>query len=610
MADFGTTYKGVSLKIGGQEITDDMWGDVLELAVESTLYMPDMFALRLDAGVFIDGGTKWLDDASLDVGKEVEIKADQTQLFKGEITALEPDFDETGRARLLLRGYDKSHRLHLGRQTRTFLNKKDSDIAQTIAGEVGLGADVDATTVTHEYVLQNNQTNMEFLQERAKRNGYQVFVVEGKLCFKKGDSDQGAGPELEWGATLRSFRPRLTTAHQAKTAIVRGWDPATKKEINAEATQSLTQAGVSETGGAKAASTLQEGKEYVVDQPVATVDEATAMATGLSHDLAREFIQAEGVCLGHPDVKAGKTVTIKGVGTRFGGKYYVTSATHIFDHQGRYQTSFSISGRKPLTLSYLLDPRGGNGHGPGRGLVQGVVPAMVTNLDDPDGVGRVKVKYPWMPKTSQGAEIESYWARLAAPMAGAQRGFYYLPEVDDEVLVAFEHGDPCYPYIVGGLWGKKDKPPLEKGDAIAGGKVKQRIIQSTSGHVIILADTQGEEQISVTSKSGHTIILDDKSGSETITVKDKTGKNSMIIDSGANSMTIAVNGDFTVDAKGKVTINSAQAMSIESKATANIKSTGSMTVEGTAGLTAKNAAAEIAMSGPTVNINKGALEVT
>jgi phage protein D/phage baseplate assembly protein gpV len=609
MPDFGSTLKGASIKIGGQELSDTMWRDVLELAVETTLSMPDMFTLKLHDDVFSTDAAHWVDDASLDVGKEVVIAADETQIFKGEITALEPDFDEMGRANLLLRGYDKSHRLHLGRQTRTFLKKTDSAIASTVAQEAGLTAVVDATSVTHDWVLQNNQTNMEFLQTLAQRNGYQVFVADGKLYFKKGDSNQGAGPELTWGETLYSFRPRLTTAHQAKTAIVRGWDPATKAEINSEVTQSLTQAGVGDTGGAKATSAFQEGKEYVVAHPVATVDEAKALATGLAHDLAREFIQAEGVCEGHPDLIAGKTVTITGVGTRFGGSYFVTSATHLFDRQGRYQTHFSISGRQPHTLSYLLGPGGGNGHGPGQGLVLGVVPAMVTNLNDPDDLGRIKVKYPWLPK-AEGAEIESFWARIAAPMAGGERGFYYLPEVDDEVLVAFEHGDPRYPYIVGGLWGSTDKPPLAIGEAVAGGKVKQRSIKSTSGHVIILDDTTDAEKVSVTSKSGHTVILDDTSGSETITIKDKTGKNSMIIDSKKNSMTIAVNGDFTVDAKGKVTINSAQAMSIESKATANIKSTGNMTVEGTAGLTAKNAAAEIAMSGPTVNINKGALEVT
>jgi phage protein D/phage baseplate assembly protein gpV len=558
----------VTIKIGGQAISDEMAGDLLEVVVDTALHMPDMFTILLYARVYDDDTTRWIDDASLDVGKEVEITVDNKVLIKGEITALEPSFDEASRATLLLRGYDKSHRLHMGRKTRTFLSTKDSDLASTVAGEAGLSAQVDATSVTYEWVLQNNQTNMEFLMDRAQRNGYQVTVADGNLYFKKGDSNQGAGPELEWGANLRSFQPRLTTSHQAKTAKVRGWDAKAKQSIESQATQSLTQAGISQTGGAKAESAFCQSEEIVVSHPVATVDEASALATGLSYDLSREFLQAEGRCFGHPDLKAGKTVTIKGVGSRFGGTYFVTTATHVmsFYHGGRYETRFSISGRQPNTLHHLLDA--GNGHGPGPGLGMGVVSAQVTNIDDPDDLGRVKVKYPWL---GSNPEIESYWVRIAAPMAGPQRGFMCLPEVNDEVLIAFEHGDVNRPYIVGALWSSTDKPPKPKSEAIAQGKVNQRVLKTRAGHLIVLDDKQGEEQVSVTSKSGHTVILDDKSGSEKITIKDKTGNNSMIIDSTKNSMTISVNGDFSVTAKGKVTIKSTQDMTLEATGNGKLK---------------------------------------
>lgn len=557
----------VTVKIGGTAVSEEMADDILEIVVDTTLYMPDMVTILLHARVYDDNTTLWIDDATLDVGKEVEITVEDKVLIKGEITALEPSFDDTGRATLLLRGYDKSHRLHMGRKTRTFLNIKDSDLASTIAGEAGLSAQVDATSVTYEWVLQNNQTNMEFLLERAQRNGYQVTVIEGKLYFTKGDSNQGAGPELEWGANLRSFRPRLTTSHQAKTVKVRGWDAKAKATLEGQATQSLTAGGVSQTGGAKSESafSLSQIEEVVVGHPVATVDEAKALATGLSHDLSREFLQAEGACFGHPDLKAGKTVTIKGVGERFGGTYFVTSARHILSYHGggRYRTTFEISGRQPNTLHHLLDR--GNGHGPGLGV--GVVSAQVTNIDDPDDLGRVKVKYSWLGSP----EIESHWVRIAPPMAGPQRGFMFLPEVNDEVLVAFEQGDVHRPYIVGALWSSTDKPPKPKSEAIAAGKVIQRVVKTRAGHLIILSDKQGEEQVSVTSKSGHTVILDDKSGSEKITIKDKTGNNSMIIDSTKNSMAIAVNGDFSVTAKGKVTIESTQAMTLEAKGNAQLK---------------------------------------
>jgi uncharacterized protein involved in type VI secretion and phage assembly len=247
-------------------------------------------------------------------------------------------------------------------------------------------------------------------------------------------------------------------------------------------------------------------------------------------------------------------VTVKNVGTRFSGKYFVTSATHIYNANG-YETRFSIAGRRPNTLSHLLES--GNGHGAGRGLVQGVVTAMVTNLNDPDDLGRVKVKYAWL------GEIESDWVRIAAPMGGAERGFFYLPEVNDEVLLAFEHGDVHRPYIVGVLWSNTDKPPLPNAEATAGGKVNQRIIKSRSGHVIVLDDTDGTEQI---------------------IIRDKTEKNEMVIDTASNSMTIKVDGDFAVEAKGKVTIKSTQAMTLESQAAADIKSAANLTVKSQANL--------------------------
>jgi phage protein D/phage baseplate assembly protein gpV len=551
------------IKIDGAPVAEEFMDDLDELVVDSSLYLPGMFTIRLN-----DSQLKWVDDASLDIGKAVEIRiktgeadyGSQTegQLITGEITALEPSFPGDDMPTMTIRGYDKAHRLHRGKKTRTFLKMKDSDLASKIAGEAGLSADVDATSVTYEFVLQNNQTNMEFLQARAERIGYQAWASEGKLHFKKGDASLGDGPELAHGENLQSFQPCWTSAGQADTMIVRGWDPKGKQAIESQKTPSgsLNQGGMTQTGGAKAQSGFGSAQAVISDRPVFTSDEAGELATGLSNDISRDFIQAEGVCDGHPKVLAGYKISIKGVGARFSGKYLVTSATHVYNPNG-YVTRFSISGRQPNTLSHLLDS--GNGHD---GRVEGVVTAMVTNVGDPDDLGRVKVKYPWLGK-NQGAEIESDWVRIASPMAGAQRGFFYLPEVNDEVLLAFEHGDVHHPYIVGALWSNTDKPPKKNSEATASGKVNQRVLKTRAGHLIMLDDKQGEEQLSVTSKSGHTVILNDKSGSESITIKDKTGNNHMVIDSTKNSMTITVNGDFVVNAKGKITLKSTQDMTME-----------------------------------------------
>jgi uncharacterized protein involved in type VI secretion and phage assembly len=194
----------------------------------------------------------------------------------------------------------------------------------------------------------------------------------------------------------------------------------------------------------------------------------------------------------------------------------------------------------------------------------GVTIGIVTNNQDPDGLGRVKLKFPWLSEND-----ESFWARVLAPMAGKQRGFYFLPEVDDEVLVAFEHGQIEFPYVLGALWNGKDKPPATNDD----GKNNLRVIKSRSGHLIRLDDTDGSEKIEII---------------------DKSGKNSLVIDSGQNTITISADADITItSASGKLKLSG---QSIELSATSDVK------IEASAGMDLK-ANAQMKIKGATVDIN-------
>ena len=196
--------------------------------------------------------------------------------------------------------------------------------------------------------------------------------------------------------------------------------------------------------------------------------------------------------------------------------------------------------------------------------IHGVVVGVVTNNQDPDGLGRVKVKFPWLSEAD-----ESTWARVAAPMAGKERGVYFLPEVEDEVLVAFEHGDARFPYVLGALWNGKDAPPAKNDD----GKNNVRVIKSRSGHVIRLNDEDGKEMIEIV---------------------DKSEKNSIVLDTAKNTITITTDKDIALSAaQGTIKLD---AQKIEIKSSADTK------IESGAGMDVK-ASATMNIKGATVNIN-------
>src|SRR5260221_14119215 len=213
----------IKLKVGGANQTD-MLGDLIAVAVDSNLHLPSMLTVEL-----FDGEMEWVNDTTIDLGKAMEVtfeeqpEPDSTEapltkvLFQGEITSIEPHYNRDGRATLVFRAYDKSHRLHRGKQSRTFLEMTDSDIVGKIAKEAGLKSDIDPTKTKFDYLVQTNQTDMEFLLERARRIGYWAFATKEKLYFKKADFNLGDGPTLEWPEALREFRPRLSAVGQPKT---------------------------------------------------------------------------------------------------------------------------------------------------------------------------------------------------------------------------------------------------------------------------------------------------------------------------------------------------------------------------------------------------------
>jgi len=565
----------IHILVAGTEVQQSVMADVCEVLVEQHVYLPGMFTIRL-----FDKDFAYLDGALFDLTKSVTIKAELESgtlvtLIDGEITALEPCLDEGTMAELVVRGFDKAHRLFRETKSRAFLNVKDSDLASQFAGGAGLSAQVETTSTVYEHIFQHNQSDMALLMQRAWRIGYECFVDEGKLYFRK-PVTSGTAVSLSWGEDLISFYPRMTLAEQVDEVIVKGWDPESQQAIVGQATNGrLYPANGESKNGAAWAGSFGAGKRIIVDQPVISQAEANALAQARLDELSGGFIEADGVAFRRPDVKAGKLVELTKVGTRLSGKYLVTSATHVYNPEG-LTTRFTVRGARTGSLAEQMSGQEPLQRWPG------VVTAVVTNTDDPSAWGRVKVKFPWMAD-----DAESGWARVVSVGGGPDAGFSVTPEVGDEVAVIFEHGDFNRPFVLGGLWNGQHAIPAEVSGAGSGEKPLVRSWHSRTGHFIAMHDN-ADNKVQIVTAGGHTVLIDDAnkkvevstSGGHKLTLDDQ-GKKAEVSSSGGHKITMDDNGrKISVESSGDLQIKSATNLKIEAGAVLDIKASGPVNIKG------------------------------
>ena len=575
---------GFRVSIDGIPVKDLEY-NMIRMEVHSTVGMPSMFHMVI--GDYLDDKEKeyhFLDSSTFRIGKKVEIfglKSDDGtpySLIEGSISAIEPDFRQNGTLQLHIRGFDASVSLSQGKKSNTYLKKTDSQIIKAIATGNRLTAMVDSTTQKREHVTQLNQTDWEFIQQLAARNGMKIYYQKDKLHCKKIDSMSSATVTLNWGGNLGSFRPRMSALGQKSTYTTTGWDTKTKQKISSKSSTATTTAfrdiGARTTGGSSLKDvTGSKAKSAAINLFADSSSDLAEASKSALLEYESNFVQAEGECIvGEPKLLAGTVVKIEDVGKTFSGKYFITEARHEFEG-GQYHVSFSIHGTRPETINSLLvqEPLQASNK------INGVVPAIVTNNDDSSAdfqAARVKVKYPWFVSEDGGGEMESGWARLAVVGGGDQRGIYFMPEVNDEVLVAFEQGDINRPYIIGGLWNGKDKTVSKNADTIKGGKVNLRTIRTRSGHVIQLDDTSGSEKISIIDKSeGNSIVLDTKNN--TITIK---AKKDLVFDAGGK-LVMKCQDAFEVNAKGAAKVESMQGVEIQANSAMKLSSKQSVAIQ-------------------------------
>jgi phage protein D len=290
---------------------------------------------------------RWVDDDELfAIGNAVEISLGRagamTRIMSGEITALEPDFAADGLPALTVRGYDRRHRLQRGRKTRTFVQQKDSDIATQIAGEARLRAESENTGMVLYYVLQNNCTDFELLQERAAQIAYEVVVEDNTLFFRPAGNAGGDVLQLTLGDDLSEFSPRLSTVGQVGAVTVRGWDPRNKQLIKTTADHLDARMGGQRSGAELVSAAFGAAALVEIGRSVTSPAEAEQIARGLFNRMALELIVGEGASSGSAQLRAGRVIGLRGLGKRFSGSYYVTRAIHRFTADRGYETKFQV----------------------------------------------------------------------------------------------------------------------------------------------------------------------------------------------------------------------------------------------------------------------------
>jgi uncharacterized protein involved in type VI secretion and phage assembly len=544
------------ITLDGSDIPAEHMYHVRTIEVDCSLHMPAAATIE-----FWDTKIELTDDTRYKIGADIKITVQSNSaaggddttvsdtVFHGVIAAIEPVFsndNDTPYAMFCIRAYDRLYLLHRGNNTKVYVNEKDSGIASAVIGENGLSAQVHDTQAVHEHVYRDETSDYNFLKSLAERNGLVLCCEDKKVIMAPPDSLGRGTVTLSYGVDLLEFRPALSLAGQVNKVQARGWDRQEKRHVvgeNASATFEPTTTGFNSRGSAML-QTAHNPRTLILTETHTAQADAEVAAKTLLNRMSAQDMTGEGVAFGNPRIKAGSTLTIKELGTRFSGDYFATRVRHRQDSGGVYTTEFWIGGMSTGTLASLVSVQPRPSSAPPHQVV-GLITAVVTNNSDPKKLGRVKLKYPQLAD-----DLESDWAALVAPGAGPATGLMLVPEVNDEVLVGFIQGDMNHPFVLGGLWNGVDAPP--EPPKIADGKVGNRILKTRKGHIFRLTDEAGQEKIE---------LIDSK------------GKNLFEIDSANDSITLKAAKDITIEATGDITI---KGMNIKIQAQQKLDASGQM----------------------------------
>jgi uncharacterized protein len=335
--------------VDGQDLLTSLFMEIASVQVDNTLKGADRFSFTVNSTFnFQTREFEHLADlfsfgASVAISLGYQDVKSMKLMHRGKITSVQTSFPASGLPQINVSGYDLSYFMTKGKASDNWDNVKDSDVVQKLARKHGLKAVVEDTRVEHPKVEKVEQSDFEFIEKLAKRNGYEFYVFDQDLYFRPPANDKTAVVTLEWGKGLISFTPEINIAEQVSKVEVRGWDVKAKKEIVGTAKRGEEPGrDANRRSGAEIIDAIcPDTGELKVRAPVFSKQEADRKALAILKKRSELFVQGSGESVGMTDILADTNIELLGLGKLFSKTYYIEQSTHTINTSG-YRTTFKV----------------------------------------------------------------------------------------------------------------------------------------------------------------------------------------------------------------------------------------------------------------------------
>ncbi|MBI3560631.1 MAG: hypothetical protein HY080_02795 [Gammaproteobacteria bacterium] len=445
-----------------------------EIRIQQRLSLPTVCELT-----FIDPQASLAATTQIRPGDQfsIHLSSNNAWLFNGQITALEYDYGPEGQKIVRIRGYDKLHQLRKRQPVRAHVEVTLRELVQALVADLSLTVDIAATGPVCKKIVQYRQSDLELMTEIAERHG-QYFILRDEVLVFCSLSGFGTRIPLTQGNNLMESRVVASAEPACRSVKSSGWDPwrAEQHSGNASAPRSGRQIALQVSPESFAAN----GERTMVDVTVQDNIQADELAQA---ELDRRFcgeVIFTGVARGDPRLQPGIPIEIDGLADPVSGCYVLTAVTHLFDHTKGYISILDTAPPERLEKAHSQHL---------------ATLGIVTRVDDPDGLGRMRVLLPNF------NNIETDWLQVVIPGAGENKGVIALNTVDDRVLVLFINNDPSQALVLGGLYGTTQPPNA----GVVAGEIKQYTLQLAGGQKIVL--DQDKNTVSLNNGNGTAISL-------------------------------------------------------------------------------------------------------